>query len=124
MGTRTWPAPAMVLDPAESDGPVLVTTLYPVPADRANAFVEAMQAVGRSRLRTGALHWDLYQDGAQPNIFLEVFQVASWEEHLHQHRGRLTGYDHAVEEMARSLTDPAHTFQVSHYLRTRPRGPD
>ncbi|MDX3771086.1 MFS transporter [Streptomyces sp. AK08-01B] len=30
------------------------------------------------RLRTGALHWDLYQDAARPDTYLEVFLVASW----------------------------------------------
>ncbi|MDX2733430.1 MFS transporter [Streptomyces sp. NBC_01707] len=34
--------------------------------------------MGRPRLRTGALHWDLYQDAARPDTYLEVFLVASW----------------------------------------------
>ncbi|MEV6057648.1 MFS transporter [Streptomyces sp. NPDC052107] len=114
-----WPAPVMVLDPSASTGPVLVTVEYRVPADHADAFTDAMEAVGRSRLRTGALRWDLFRDGSQPDTYLEVFAVASWEEHERQHSGRLTGYDRSAEEKARSLLDPEHPFKVSHYLPAR-----
>ncbi len=78
-----------------------------------------MEAVGRSRLRTGALRWDLFRDGSQPDTYLEVFAVAPWEEHERQHSGRLTGYDRSAEEKARSLLDPGHPFKVSHYLPAR-----
>lgn len=111
-----WPTPTMMLDPESTDGPVLVTIEYRVPAARADAFVAAMGPVGRSRLRTGALHWNLYQDGARPEVYLETFLVASWEEHLRQHGGRLTASDRDAEERARSLVDPGYPFQVSHFL--------
>jgi hypothetical protein len=35
-----------------------------------------------------------------------MFTVASWEEHLRQHEGRLTGSDQEVEEAARAFSDP------------------
>ncbi|MGW0712412.1 MFS transporter [Streptomyces sp. NPDC002643] len=118
-----WPEPAMVLDPAEADGPVLVTVEYYVLPDRADAFDAAMGAVGRSRRRTGALQWELYRDGAQPNRFLETFLVASWGEHLRQHGGRLTGADRVFEQQARALIDPDRPFLVSHLLPARASGP-
>ncbi|WP_327128809.1 MFS transporter [Streptomyces sp. NBC_01727] len=119
-----WPAPTMVLDPeAVPSGPVLVTVTYRVRADRADEFVRAMNVMGRSRLRTGALHWDLYQNGGDSDRYLEVFMVSSWEEHLRQHGGRLTGHDREAEEHARSFVDPEHPFEVSHYLPARERGP-
>jgi predicted MFS family arabinose efflux permease len=118
-----WPAPTMVLDPSAARGPVLVVIEYRVPRDRAGTFTDAMDAVGRSRLRTGALHWDLFRDGAQPERFLEIFVVSSWEEHERQHGGRLTGYDRDAERRARSLLDPEHPFKVTHYLPARHRSP-
>jgi transmembrane secretion effector len=117
-----WPVPAMVLDPQGVDGPVMVVVDYRIPQDRAGAFVEAMRPVGNARLRTGALHWDLYQDGTRPDHYLETFVVASWEEHLRQHGGRLTGSDRAAEDRARALVDPEHPFQVTHYLPARSDG--
>ncbi|PZG20258.1 MFS transporter [Nonomuraea aridisoli] len=112
-----WPAPAMVLEPGGEDGPVLVTVEYRVPRERAAEFVAAMRDFGLSRLRTGALHWDLYRSGADPDVYLETFVVASWEEHLRQHSTRLTGSDRAIEERARALV--AEPFRVSHYLPAR-----
>lgn len=60
----------------------------------------------RSRRRTGATRWELYRDGGQPDRFVEMFTVASWEEHLRQHEGRLTGSDQEVEEAALAFSDP------------------
>ncbi|MFI9272089.1 MFS transporter [Kitasatospora sp. NPDC052896] len=114
-----WPAPVVLLDPAGSDGPVLVTVEYHVPADRAEEFITAMGPVGRSRRRTGAVDWGLYQDGAHPDVYLEAFLVASWDEHLRQHGGRLTGFDRDAEQRARALLDPEHPFQVSHFFPAR-----
>ena len=119
-----WATPTMVLEPPGTNGRVLITIEYRVPAHNADLFVRPMAAMGRSRLRTGALHWDLYQDGAQPDTYLEVFLVASWEEHLRQHSGRLTGFDKETEERARALVDPEHPFQVSHYIPARKQSPD
>ena len=59
-----------------------------------------------SRLRSGASRWELYQDAEQPDRFVEVFCVPSWEEHLRQHAGRLTAVDQQVEEAALAYSDP------------------
>jgi hypothetical protein len=56
-----------------------------------------------SRRRTGASDWQLFRDGADPQQFLEVFEVPSWDEHLRQHAGRLTGADAAIEGRADAL---------------------
>ncbi|MFJ5303627.1 MFS transporter [Streptomyces sp. NPDC088350] len=43
----------------------------------------------RSRRRTGALTWGLFQDGDEPGRFIENYLAGSWAEHLarHHHRG-------------------------------------
>jgi MFS family permease len=112
-----WPEPHLELDPDSQDGPVLVTASYPVSPERAPAFVEAMEAVRRTRLRTGAVRWGLFRDGEQPDRFVEAYLVPSWDEHLRQHAGRLTGADRAVEERAQALADGPP--QVSHLLSAR-----
>ncbi|MFF7187482.1 MFS transporter [Streptomyces sp. NPDC008222] len=63
-------------------------------------------------MRTGALQWNLYQDGADPQQYLEAFLVASWEEHLRQHGGRLTGFDREVEEKTRTMLESATSRRV------------
>ena len=53
---------------------------------------------------TGGRRWALYQDGADPERFLEIYRVSSWAEHLLQHGTRLTVSDRAAEDTALSLS--------------------
>jgi MFS family permease len=101
-----WGDPRVAVDPEPDTGPVLVAVHYTVPVERQRAFLEAMEQLRRSRRRTGASRWELYRDGEQPDRFVELFRVPSWEEHLRQHEGRLTGTDQAVEEAALAFSDP------------------
>ncbi|BFU45254.1 MFS transporter [Krasilnikovia sp. MM14-A1004] len=100
-----WPEPHLDPEPDDHDGPVLVTVSYPVSAAHEEAFVAAMEAVRRSRLRTGAVRWGLFRSGEEPGRFVEAYLVPSWDEHRRQHTGRLTGSDREAEECALSLAD-------------------
>jgi MFS family permease len=109
-----WAEPHLMLQPHLDEGPVLVTAVYQVAEENHEAFTEAMEAVRGSRLRTGATRWGLFRDGSEPDRFVEVYQVPTWEEHLAQHEGRLTGSDEKAEEKAEKLArGPA---EVSHLL--------
>jgi Transmembrane secretion effector len=101
-----WGAPRVAVEPEPDSGPVLVAVHFTVAAERQAAFLEAMSRLRRSRLRTGASRWELYRDGERPDHFVELFRVPSWEEHLRQHQGRLTGTDRVVEEAALAFSDP------------------
>jgi quinol monooxygenase YgiN len=101
-----WPEPQMAFDPELDSGPVLVTVEYTITSEREAAFLEAMNHLHQSRRRTGATRWELYRDADQPNRFIELFSVSSWEEHLRQHEGRLTAADQEVEEAALAFSDP------------------
>lgn len=109
-----WPEATLAFEPDEDAGPVLVTTAYTVPVANSAAFVAAMSDLERSRRRTGASDWHLYRDGAEPQRFLEVFEVTSWDTHLRQHGGRLTGADAAIEARADALS--SESSSVHHYL--------
>ena len=101
-----WPEARLAFEPEPDTGPVLVTVEYTVAPDREGDFLEAMGRLQRSRRRTGATRWELYRDGDQPARFIELFSVPSWEEHLRQHEGRLTGADREIEEAALAFSDP------------------
>ncbi len=95
-----WDTPRLQFEPEPSNGPVLVSIRYEVDdADRA-AFVEAMRALRRSRLRSGSSRWQLYRVGEDPRRYVEQFEVPSWEEHERQHHGRLTLEDKTIEDAA------------------------
>jgi MFS family permease len=109
-----WPEPELAYEPDPRAGPVLVTVRYVVPREHEAEFIEAMEQVRLSRLRTGATSCTLYRDGADPTTFVQVAQYPTWEEHLRQHTGRLTGTDREREERANALAieepEGAHLF--------------
>ena len=109
-----WPEPELAYEPDPQEGPVLVTVRYVVPREHEAEFLEAMELVRLSRLRTGATSCSLYRDGADPSTFVQVAQYPTWEEHLRQHTGRLTGTDREREERANALAieepEGAHLF--------------
>lgn len=76
----TPPSTAMPVDP--DAGPVLVTVAYLVDPKEVDDFRAVMEESRRSRLRRGALAWELFQDTADPNRFIEYFIDESWVEHL------------------------------------------
>lgn len=49
--------------------------------------------------------------------FVETFVVASWEEHLRQHRERYTATDQDIEERASALSEPAPQTSLPHDRR-------
>ncbi len=57
---------------------------------------------------------ELYRDAEHPDRFIEMFTVPSWEEHLRQHKGRLTASDQEIEEAALSFSVPP--AQAQHLL--------
>ena len=109
-----WPEPQLVISADRGGEPVLVQTTYTIAADKEQQFLQAMASLRQSRLRTGATDWALYQDGQNPRAFIELFTVASWDEHLRQHRERQTGTDQQYHDDAAALSDPSP--QTSHYL--------
>jgi hypothetical protein len=73
-----------------------------------------MPALRRVRRRTGATAWHLYADAEQADRYVELFTVSSWEEHMLQHQGRLTGSDRDIELRVQALSASPVTAQ--HFL--------
>jgi len=113
-----WPAPLTTQDIEEDRGPVLVTVEYCIrPLDR-EAFLLALEKVGRERRRDGAYRWGVYEDTAEEGRFVETFLVASWMEHLRQHE-RVTNADRLQQEavLRFQLTGEA---KVTHFIAAEP----
>ena len=95
-----WGPATIALEPEPLTGPLMVSVEYDVAEDSEAAFLAAMENLRLSRLRSGASQWELYRVGRAPEVFVEQFQVPTWQEHLRQHEGRLTGEDQAIESAA------------------------
>ncbi|HEX2774277.1 MAG TPA: MFS transporter [Micromonosporaceae bacterium] len=113
-----WPELQLTEEPDPGVGPVLVTVSYRVPPAQQREFLEAMKLVKGSRQRTGATRWGLFREGEAEHRFVEVYQLASWDEHLRQHGGRLTTEDKVAEEKATALVEGKP--DVKHLLPAAP----
>ncbi len=94
------PALASVL--AYRGGQILVSIRYHVPADRAEAFREAISAVRDVRRRCGARLWGAAQDIVQAENWSEMFVVDDWEE-AQRAESRLTLADLQAIRRAQAL---------------------
>jgi MFS family permease len=110
-----WTEPELALEP-DPHRPVLVTMEYRVPAENHEAVRAEMQRLGRSRRRTGAERWSLYQDAADPNRFVENYLVDSWEEHMRQHHERQTASDKMIQERVFALTEDGKSPPAQHLI--------
>ena len=113
---RYWPEPELALEPEPRAGPVLVTVEWRIDPARREEFAEAMRPVERARRQTGATRWGLFQDAADPALFVETFMVSTWSEHLRQHLERGIASDKQLEDRALAFLVGEPKPQVRHLL--------
>jgi MFS family permease len=107
--------PQFGVRPDEQDGPIAVQVNYLISAQDRSAFLEVMQALGRARMRDGALFWRIYRDLGQPQRYSERFVVRSWSDYLRQ-RARATEADRRIEQRAWSMHIGPEAPEMQHML--------
>jgi len=110
-----WPAPTVDQMPALDRGPVLVTLAYQVTPARLSEFLRLMRRQRVARQRDGAFYWQLFQDAAGGDIYLETFLAESWLEHLRYHE-RVTQADRLLQDEILLCLADASQPDVTHYL--------
>jgi MFS family permease len=98
-----WGKLAMTTQPADGEGPVLVTIEYRIDPSKASEFLDAIHDYQRIRRRDGATRWGIFYDTDNPALYLENFIVDSWAEHARQHN-RFTLADRRFEDRVHSFT--------------------
>ena len=93
--SREFKAP--VADEPPGGGHVVVTIAYVIDPLRADEFRALMRESRRSRLRQGALGWDLLRDMGKPGHYIEQIIDDTWTEHLRRF-DRVTTSDVALRE--------------------------
>jgi MFS family permease len=78
-------------------GHVMATIEYQIDPLQAAEFRKLMLESRRSRLRHGALSWELLQDINHPGHFVEMIEDASWNDHLRRF-DRVTAADVALRD--------------------------
>jgi MFS family permease len=100
--SRHWSEVAAAPGVETEQGQVLVTLEYRIDPERRAEFLEAIRPLRQARLRDGALAWDLFQDAADPGLYLATLHDESWVEHLRHHE-RVTDADRAIEQKVAAL---------------------
>lgn len=116
-------APAAELVPLlrQARGQVMETMHYRVaPAERA-AFLATMAEVRLVRGRAGARFWQLYEDVAHPEGWLETWSMDSWNDHLRE-LSRLSEQDRATLARAAAFCRTPGTPPPARYLAVDPAG--
>jgi len=105
------PAPEFVPLLRSARGRLMEMAYYRVEPEQRPAFLQLMHEVHSLRGRSGAVEWQVYEDVAHPEGWIEVWAMESWTEHLRE-SNRLT------EDDKRLLSDLA-TFQHEAHRPTR-----
>jgi len=87
---------------APESGQVVMMVEYRIEPARADEFRELMQESRRSRMRQGALEWDLLRDIGDPSVYTEYIVDESWTEHLRRF-DRVTAADAALRDRKREF---------------------
>jgi hypothetical protein len=107
--------PDMPTAAATGGGPVFVTVSYQVKPGAEDDFQRAVQPLGWSRRRTGAVRWAVVQHAESPGRFVEMFVVASWDEYLRQQERR-TVADAALDDRLRAFLRAGTEPDVQRFL--------
>jgi MFS family permease len=76
-------------------GRVMETVHYRVSQEERPEFLRAMAEIRKVRGRAGAMFWQLYEDVAHPEGWMEVWSMESWTDHLRE-VARLSDEDRAA----------------------------
>jgi MFS family permease len=116
--SQHWPLPIVDKAPQHDQGPVMVTIEYQVDNDKLSEFHTLTSQLQKIRKRDGAYYWELYQDTAQADQYIECFMVESWLEHLRQH-DRVSVSDKALQEKISACLITGSTKAINHYVASR-----
>jgi MFS family permease len=112
-------APAAEFVPLLAHGRVLETVEYCVDPRRRGEFLDVMAEVRRVRGRAGAVIWQLYEDVAHPEGWLEIWAMESWTDHLRE-AGRMSHDDRAALARAAAFQRDEVPPRLCRYLAVDP----
>jgi MFS family permease len=94
--------PTLAVQLTQRTGPIMVTVDFDISEPDIPAFLEAMSARRRMRIRDGARRWSLLRDLEHPNIWTEKYYVATWVEYV-RHNQRRTMSDSGISDALHKL---------------------
>jgi hypothetical protein len=106
---------------------------YRVGAEQRPTFLKLMNDVHHVRGRAGAVFWQVYEDVAHPEGWIEVWSMESWTDHLRETirlteddkklLAELVTFQHEVHRPTRYLAVDPHEYLHRHHPQAVPRLP-
>jgi MFS family permease len=94
---RRWTEPQTQLAIEPRSGPVVVSIAYRIREEDIDDFLAVMDERRRVRRRDGARQWRLLRDLAEPDIWVEKYQTATWLDYV-RHNQRITQADADISQ--------------------------
>jgi MFS family permease len=126
------PAPEFVPLLRNARGRIMEIAYYHVDPMRRDEFLKLMVDVHHVRGRAGAVFWQLYDDVAHPEGWIEVWSMESWTDHLREVirlsdddkrlLASVSVFQHDAERPARYLAIDPHEYLHAHQPRPPGRG--
>ena len=119
---RTWREPETVVPVDGRTGPVVIAVEWRIAEADEPEFLHVMTERRRIRRRDGAHNWMLMRDLADPQLWVERYDAATWHDYVRLNN-RLTREDSAVIERLRELHRGSWPPQVHRMVErdARPR---
>jgi len=117
--THPWTEPVPVRDIDPSEGPVMVTFVYLVEAERREAFEKVMAQSRGSRLQQGAVSWGLFEDVQATGRYVEYFAFDTWADYLRRF-DRFTAMDERLQDERFSFHIGDERPRVARYIAKHP----
>jgi MFS family permease len=114
-----WADPHTAAAPDPEAGPVQVLLSWQVAPENRATFLAEVTAFACRRRRDGAFGWQIAQDVAAPDRFVECFLSATWADHLRQH-ARITADDAAAQARLTAIAEGPP--EIRHLIAARPGG--
>jgi MFS family permease/quinol monooxygenase YgiN len=106
---------AIAVEPLPDDGPVLIQIEYRIDPEHRKAFIRAIEAVGPTRRRSGAMSWRVFRDLEDEERFVERYVIASWADYLRQ-RARTTMADSELQKNASQFQRAGIPIRISRLI--------
>ncbi|SNS16265.1 Predicted arabinose efflux permease, MFS family [Sphingomonas laterariae] len=97
-----WKEPETAVPIQPSSGPIVVTIEYRIGPGQVVEFLTEMNERRRVRIRDGARNWTLARDLADPELWIERYNVPTWLDYV-RHQQRRTHADTANFDRIRAL---------------------
>ena len=110
-----WPDAPALAEGQSADRPAMVTVECHVAEADVEAFQSDITAFAKEPRRDGATQWRLHESVEPPGLWVESFDLPSWNEHLEQHK-RVTRADANAQEDVRKFDTREGGPVVRHFI--------